>query len=144
MLQPFERCAERTADWKLNSLTLSKPAASSRFPNASPIPAKSVTGFSPIGSATKFLCFCDVLDIFDFDAFRTCRWLNNRKIFTVSLHFRKYNTNFTVLLLSSQKRCPKESSIYECADFVKLFIQCQRMTQSCRLKRLNDVFKMTH
>ncbi|KAL2738557.1 hypothetical protein V1477_011916 [Vespula maculifrons] len=43
--------------------TLSKPAASSLLPRTSPTPAKSVTGFSPIGSATKFLCFWDVLDI---------------------------------------------------------------------------------
>lgn len=45
-------------------ITLSNPAPSNRLPSVSPTPAKSVTGFSPIGSATKFLCFCDVLDIF--------------------------------------------------------------------------------
>lgn len=44
-------------------LTLSNPFSSSLFPSTSPTPAKSVTGFSPMGSATKFLCFCDVLDI---------------------------------------------------------------------------------
>lgn len=44
-------------------LTLSNPALSSRLPSVSPTPARSVTGFSPMGSATKFLCFCDVLDI---------------------------------------------------------------------------------
>lgn len=43
--------------------TLSKPAASNLFPKTSPTPASSVTGLSPIGSATKFLCFCDVVDI---------------------------------------------------------------------------------
>lgn len=43
--------------------TLSKPAASNLLPKTSPIPAKSVTGLSPIGSATKLRCFCDV-DIF--------------------------------------------------------------------------------
>lgn len=34
-------------------LTLSKPLASSRLPSTSPMPASSVTGFSPIGSDTK-------------------------------------------------------------------------------------------
>lgn len=46
------------------ALTLSKPASTSLFPRTSPTPAKSVTGLLPIGSATKFLCFCEVLDIF--------------------------------------------------------------------------------
>ncbi|CAG2161890.1 unnamed protein product [Oppiella nova] len=43
--------------------TLSKPLDSNLLPNTSPIPAKSVTGFSPIGSDTKLWCFCDVVDI---------------------------------------------------------------------------------
>lgn len=37
--------------------TLSNPAVSNRLPSVSPTPAKSVTGFSPIGSATKLRCF---------------------------------------------------------------------------------------
>lgn len=40
--------------------TLSKPFSSSFLPSTSPIPANDPTGFSPIGSATKSRCFCDV------------------------------------------------------------------------------------
>ena len=43
------------------TLTLSKPLLWSLLPRTSPIPARSVTGFSFIGSATKFLCFWDVV-----------------------------------------------------------------------------------
>lgn len=46
-------------------LTLSKPDMINLFPRTSPTPAKSVTGFSPMGSATKLRCFCDVLDIIE-------------------------------------------------------------------------------
>uniref|UniRef100_A0A182VI34 Uncharacterized protein n=1 Tax=Anopheles merus TaxID=30066 RepID=A0A182VI34_ANOME len=49
--------------WPSTVYARSKPAASNRLPRTSPTPARSVTGFSPIGSATKFLCFCDVLDM---------------------------------------------------------------------------------
>ena len=60
---------------------LSNPLLSNLLPKTSPIPvtchmfifmynqtseynpARSVTAFSPIGSATKFLCFCEVVDI---------------------------------------------------------------------------------
>ena len=45
---------------------LSKPFPESLPPKVSPIPAKSVTGLSDMGSAMKFLCFCDVVDIFFF------------------------------------------------------------------------------
>lgn len=45
--------------------TLSKPLSSNLFPRTSPIPARAITGFSPMGSATKSLCFCDVEDIVD-------------------------------------------------------------------------------
>merc|ERR1712029_86161 len=40
---------------------LSNPFPESLLPRTSPIPAKSVTGFSFIGSATKLRCFCDVV-----------------------------------------------------------------------------------
>ena len=33
------------------------------LPSTSPMPARSVTAFSPMGSATKFLCFWDVVDM---------------------------------------------------------------------------------
>lgn len=54
----------KVEEQKIVVITLSNPAPSNRLPSVSPTPAKSVTGFSPIGSATKFLCFCEVLDIF--------------------------------------------------------------------------------
>lgn len=44
-------------------ITLSKPWASNRLPRTSPMPAKSVTGLSPIGSETNSLSFCDVDDM---------------------------------------------------------------------------------
>ena len=44
-------------------LTLSKPSSVSLDPSTGPIPARSATGFWPIGSEIKFLCFCDVDDI---------------------------------------------------------------------------------
>lgn len=44
-------------------LTLSKPCSSSLLPRTSPIPDRAVTGLSPMGSATKSLCFWEVLDI---------------------------------------------------------------------------------
>ena len=43
--------------------TLSNPLEDRRLPNVSPIPANSVTGLSDMGSAIKFLCFCDVVDM---------------------------------------------------------------------------------
>lgn len=45
--------------------TLSKPFSSNLLPRTSPIPASAITDFSPMGSATKSLCFCDVDDIVD-------------------------------------------------------------------------------
>ena len=48
-------------DYIVQILTLSKPLLWSLLPRTSPIPARSVTGFSFIGSATKFLCFWDVV-----------------------------------------------------------------------------------
>lgn len=42
---------------------LSNPRSASLPPNTYPIPANVDTVFSPIGSWTKFLCFCDVEDI---------------------------------------------------------------------------------
>lgn len=48
--------------WR-NEITLSKPLSSSLLPRTSPMPARALTVFSPIGSATKSLCFCDVDDM---------------------------------------------------------------------------------
>ena len=45
------------------ALALSKPFLVSRWPRTSPMPARSVTSLSPIGSATKLRCFCDVDDM---------------------------------------------------------------------------------
>lgn len=45
------------------SITLSKPFSSSLLPRTSPMPARAITGFSPMGSATKSLCFWDVDDM---------------------------------------------------------------------------------
>merc|ERR1719483_440999 len=45
---------------------LSNPLLVSLWPRVFPIPASSVTGLADIGSAMKFLCFCDVVDIFFF------------------------------------------------------------------------------
>ncbi len=42
---------------------MSKPFDSSLLPRTSPIPAKSVTGLSLMGSATKLRCFCEVVDM---------------------------------------------------------------------------------
>ena len=42
---------------------MSNPLEDRRLPNVSPIPANSVTGLSDMGSAIKFLCFCDVVDM---------------------------------------------------------------------------------
>ena len=44
-------------------LTKSYPFSERRLPRTSPTPASSVTGFLPIGSATKLRCFWDVEDI---------------------------------------------------------------------------------
>lgn len=44
-------------------LTLSKPWSSSFLPRTSPMPDRAVTGLSPMGSATKSLCFWEVVDI---------------------------------------------------------------------------------
>ena len=40
---------------------LSNPFSANFPPNTGPMPANSVTGLSPIGSETKFRCFCEVL-----------------------------------------------------------------------------------
>lgn len=53
-----------------NQFTLSKPFSSSLLPRTSPIPARVVTLFSPMGSATKSLCFCDVDDMAAFISVR--------------------------------------------------------------------------
>lgn len=42
---------------------LSKPKSCNLAPSTSPIPASAVTDFSPMGSETKSLCFCDDWDI---------------------------------------------------------------------------------
>ena len=44
-------------------LTLSNPFSLRRSPRTLPIPANSVTSLSPMGSATKLRCFCDVEDM---------------------------------------------------------------------------------
>lgn len=50
-------------NWPRTTYALSYPSLQSLSPRTSPMPARSVTGLSPIGSATKLRCFCDVLDI---------------------------------------------------------------------------------
>lgn len=42
---------------------LSNPFSSSLLPRTSPMPARAITFFSPMGSATKSLCFWDVDDM---------------------------------------------------------------------------------
>lgn len=48
--------ARKSTYWAI-ILTLSYPFSIRRAPSTSPIPASSLTSFSPIGSDTKFLCF---------------------------------------------------------------------------------------
>lgn len=48
---------------QIHQITLSKPFSSSLLPRTSPMPARAMTGFSPMGSATKSLCFWDVDDM---------------------------------------------------------------------------------
>lgn len=62
--KPSDKIIRRTVKHvMITRHTLSKPLASSRLPNTSPMPAKSVTAFSPIGSDTKLWCFWEVVDI---------------------------------------------------------------------------------
>lgn len=51
-------------------ITLSKPFCSNLLPRASPMPARAMTGFSPMGSATKSLCFWDVDDMASLERLR--------------------------------------------------------------------------
>lgn len=55
----------------MTRITLSYPFAANLLPKTSPIPAKSVTSFSPIGSEMKLLCFCEVVDIVGLVLFQT-------------------------------------------------------------------------
>lgn len=53
----------KTVEEWMKTHTRSNPWSLKRLPSTSPIPAKSVTGLSPMGSDTKLWCFCDVVDI---------------------------------------------------------------------------------
>lgn len=55
-------CKVRTGEVR-SGHTKSYPFSFSLLPRVFPIPASSVTTFSPIGSAMKFLCFCEVVAI---------------------------------------------------------------------------------
>ena len=50
----------RTRNWPSTTYALSNPLSASLPDRTGPIPASSETDFSPMGSLTKFLCFCDV------------------------------------------------------------------------------------
>ncbi len=66
----------RSRNWPSTAYALSKPMDSSRFPRTSPIPARSVTGFWPMGSATKFLCFWEVVALLEGAVYSIsmCKW----------------------------------------------------------------------
>ena len=65
-----ESVAQHLYQWDPSTTkALSKPLLSSLLPSTSPIPARSVTALSPIGSATKLRCFWEVVDILSGFAF---------------------------------------------------------------------------
>ena len=56
----FLRLSSRQENCPSTTYALSYPFSSNLPPNTGPIPASSVTFFSPIGSLTKLRCFCEV------------------------------------------------------------------------------------